>query len=67
MPKSYGKSVTIESDKLDYPVEIIQLVGGEFIVNYGEDQTRTINYHDAALALGSALMHSMVCKGSLNP
>jgi hypothetical protein len=55
-----------ETEDLDTPVELWQQGKDNFTVIYGLEEKEGLNYTAAAMALGTALMHSLACKGSLD-
>jgi hypothetical protein len=56
----------------DFPIKLEQYETSRasysvFRVTYGEEVEDHPTYDQAALALGSALMHCLACEGKLNP
>lgn len=60
---AYGNSITHKTPN-QFDVELTCINGGkEYVIKYGAEVNRTINYHDACVYLGQALMHAAHCNG----
>ena len=59
------KKITIKAG-MDIPVSIESNENGEYRVKYGAENTGWTDYNRAADHLGHCIMHSALCKGSLD-
>jgi hypothetical protein len=61
------RAVTAHTETIEGQCTVALLVQGRdrFTVVYGEEIKRDLSYAEAAMAYGSALMHSLACAGEL--
>lgn len=60
------KHIVTFKDGLDVPVSLHQRVNGKFAVIYGADVRSDLTYEQACRDLGSAILHSLTCAGSVH-
>lgn len=53
-------------DLAGYDIKLEQAGRDRFIVTYGKQVSRELNYHDAALDLGASIMHALACESKLD-
>ena len=60
-----NKRITTFTDG-DHEVSLYQCINGEFFVAYGEQNSRRLDYANAAKEFGECVLHSLGCAGKLD-
>lgn len=60
------RKICLELNDLPFGITLSQTGIDKFTVQYGKQIKERLNYHNAALELGSCIMHALACDGKLD-
>lgn len=60
------KKTIYKNETLAFPIKVEQTGKDRFVVTYGEQVTKGLDYGRAATELGTSIMHALACEGALD-